>query len=62
VNKNRLCFSCGECTLDEFCKERNKKRLWLFEKKQDLVYITKELIKFVLKLAEYGVFHTDIKP
>jgi RIO-like serine/threonine protein kinase len=32
VNKNRLCFSCGECTLDEFCKERNKKRLWLFEK------------------------------
>jgi serine/threonine protein kinase len=43
-------------------KIRSENQIWQWDFLEELVYIAKKLINFVIKMSEFDVYHTDIKP
>lgn len=57
-----LYFKCGICNLFEFSNLRMKKKIYWFERQEDLLYIIKELFMGITQLVQFGIFHGDLKP
>ena len=59
---NTIYFEPGLCNLKEFTEIRAENKIYWYNKIEEFRGIIITLIEFVLKLVEYEIYNTDLKP